>query len=249
MRGLAAAAFWARDRAGRAALLAAAGAALLLPRSLLQGGSDPGAEGFRAGLAAGPGGSVLAGLWGVLLLAGVLALWQGVVASDVESGRFRTTLARPVWRPGVYLARHAGALFLLVLAAGTVRALVGAAGGETASDPVGLFLSALLTGWTAGGLLLLLSSVLDRGDVLAGVALFLAPGALEGAGDPGGPLSLATGLVSAALPPMLPLAEARRSLLTGGWPDDGVLLVVGLYGACALGLAALRLHFREFRAG
>lgn len=249
MSAAAAAAFWARDRAGRAAVLAAAGTAVLLPRTLLRGDSGPAAEGFRAGLEAGPGGSVLAGLWGVFLVAGVLVLWQGVVASDVESGRFRTTLARPVWRPGVYLARHAGALVLLALAAAVVLAVLRAAGGEPVPDPGGLVLAALLTGWAAGALLLLLSSLLDRGDVLACVALLLAPGALEGAADPAGPLATAAGLVSAALPPMLPLAGARRVLLAGGWPDGHALAAAVAYGASALALAALRLHWREYRAG
>lgn len=240
--GIAAALSFARDRAGRATLLVAAGAALLVPRALGAGDGSPGAEGFRAGLEAGPGSGLLAGLWGVLLLAGILVLWQGIVASDVESGRFRTTLVRPVWRPGIFLSRHVAALLLLAAAAAGVAGALRLAGAGGGPDPAGLLLASLLTGWALGGLLLLLSALLDRGDVLAAVALILAPGVLEQG-------TAAGRLLSAGLPPMLPLAEARRALLAGGGPDGDVLAAALLYGAAATGLALLRLHLREFRAG
>lgn len=243
------AAFFGRDRAGRAALLAAAGTALLLPRTLRVEETGPAAAGFRAGLEAGPAGGLLAGLWGVILLAGVLLLWQGIVSSDLEAGRFRTILARPVWRPGVYLARHAAALALLVAASSAVGAILRAAASGAAPDPGGLAAASLLTGWSVGALLLLLSSLLGRGDVLAAVAVLLAPAALEGTAAAGGPLSAAAGLASAALPPVTLLAEVRRSLLAGGWPDGSELLHVVVYGAAALALAVLRLQLREYRAG
>lgn len=248
-RGAWAAAFFGRARAGRAALLAAAGTALLLPRALRVGGKGPAAAGFRAGLEAGPAGGLLAGLWGVLLLAGVPVLWQGVVSSDVRDGGFRTTLARPVWRPGIYLARHAAAIGLLAAAASAVGAALRGAGAAAAPDPAGLAAASLLTGWTAGALVLLLSSLMDRGDALAAVALLLAPAALEGAATAGGALSVAARLVSAILPPVLPLAEARIALLAGGWPDASALLPAVAYGAAALALAVVRLQVREFRAG
>lgn len=240
---------FAGDRAGRAALLVAAGAALILPRALVLVDDGPGAAGFRAGLEAGPGPGLIAGLWGIFLLAGVLVLWQGIVSSDVASGRFRTTLVRPVWRPGIFLARHVTALLLLAAAAAGVAALLWIAGGGAAPDPGGLLLASLLTGWTLGALLLLLSALLDRGDALAAVALFLAPGALEGALEGGTVVGAAGRLLSAALPPMLPLAELRRALLAGAEPGGGVLAAAILYGGAALVLALLRLHLREYRAG
>lgn len=243
--GLPAARSFARDRAGRAALLAAAGAALVVPRALGAGDESPGAAGFRAGLEVGSGSGLLAGLWGVLLLAGVLVLWQGIVASDVESGRFRTTLVRPVWRPGIFLFRHVAALLLLAAAAAGVWGVLRLAGAGAAPDPAGLLLASLLTGWALGGLLLLLSALVDRGDVLAAVALFLAPGVVE----QGTEAAAAVRLLSAGLPPMLPLAEARRALLAGGGPGGDVLAAALLYGAAATGLALLRLHLREYRAG
>lgn len=246
-RGAWAAAFFGRDRAGRAALLAAAGTALLLPRALQVGGEGPAAAGFRAGLEAGAAGGLLAGLWGVLLLAGVPVLWQGIVSSDVQDGGFRTTLARPVWRPGIYLARHAAAVALLAAAASAVGAALRGAG--AVPDPAGLAAASLLTGWMAGALVLLLSSLMDRGDALAAVALLLAPAALEGAATAGGALSVAARLVSTILPPVLPLAEARLALLAGGWPDASALLPAVAYGAAALALAVVRLQVREFHAG
>lgn len=248
-RGAWAAAFFGRDRAGRAALLAAAGTALLLPRALRVGGEGPAAAGFRAGLEAGAAGGLLAGLWGVLLLVGVPVLWQGIVSSDVRDGEFRTTLARPVWRPGIYLARHGAAVGLLVAAACAVGAALRGAGADAAPDAAGLAAASLLTGWTAGALVLLLSSLMDRGDALAAVALLLAPAALEGARAAGGALSVAARLASLVLPPVLPLAEARLALLAGGWPDASALLPAVAYGAAALALAVVRLQLREFRAG
>lgn len=249
MPGLPPASSWARDRAGRAALLAAAGAALLLPRALALEAEGPAAAGFRAGLEAGPGPGLLAGLWGIFLLAGVLILWQGIVASDVESGRFRSVLVRPVWRPGIFLARHVAALALLAAAAGAVGGLLWVAGAGGVPDPPGLLAASLLTGWTLGALLLLLSALLDRGGVLAAVALFMAPGALDRflAGET---LFAAAGrLLSAGLPPMLPLAELRTELLAGARPDGQILLAALLYGGTALALAVLRLRQREYRAG
>lgn len=248
-RGAWAAAFFVRDRAGRAALLAAAGAALLLPRALRAGGEGSAAAGFRAGLEAGAAGGLLSGLWGVLLLAGVLVLWQGIVSSDFVDGGFRTTLARPVWRPGIYLARHAAAIALLAVAASAVGAVLGGAGAGAVPDPAGLAAASLLTGWTAGALVLLLSSLMDRGDALAAVALLLAPAALDGAKAAGGALSAAARLASPVLPPVLPMAEARLELLAGGWPDASALLPAVAYGAAALALAVVRLQVREFRAG
>lgn len=245
-----AALYFARDRSWRAALLAAAGTALLLPRALLPGDPGPGSAGFRAGLEAGPGpgSGLLAGLWGVFLLAGVLVLWQGVVSSHVESGRYRTALVRPVWRPGVYLARHLAALSLLAAAAFGVAGLLRIAGAGPVPDPAGLLLASLLTGWTLGALLLLLSAIMDRGDALAAVALFLAPGALDGLRGDGSPATEAAArLLSAALPPTPSLADARRALLAGVEPDRAVVAAVLLYGAAALGLALLRLRLREYR--
>lgn len=243
---------FARDRSWRAALLAAAGAALLLPRALLLGDSGPGAAGFRAGLESGPGpgSGLLAGLWGVLLLAGVLVLWQGIVSSHVESGRFRTELVRPVWRPGLYLARHLAALSLLAVVACAVAGLLRIAGAGAVPEPAGLLLASLLTGWTLGALLLLLSALMERGDALAAVALFLAPGALDGIRGSGGTvIDGAVRLLMGALPPTRPLAGARRVLIAGGDPDGAGVTAILLYGAAALGLALLRLQLREYRPG
>lgn len=246
---LPAASSFARDRAGRAALLAAAGAALLLPRALALDAEGPAAAGFRAGLEAGPGSGLLAGLWGIFLLAGVLILWQGIVASEVESGRFRSVLVRPVWRPGLFLARHVAALVLLAAAAAAVGGLLWVAGAGGVPDPAGLLAASLLTGWTLGALLLLLSALLDRGGSLAAVALFMAPGALDDFLG-GETLFAAAGrLLSAGLPPMLPLAELRAELLAGARPDGQILLAALLYGGVALALAVLRLQLREYRAG
>ena len=246
---LPAACSFARDRAGRAALLVAAGAALLLPRALALGDEGPGAAGFRAGLEASPGSGLLAGLWGIFLLAGVLVLWQGIVAADVESGRFRTVLVRPAWPPGIFLARHVAALLLLAAASAGVAGLTWIAGAGAVPDPAGLVAASLLAGWTLGALVLLLSALLDRGDLLAAAALFLAPGAVEAFSGGGTVVAAAGRVLSAGLPPMLPLAETRRSLLAGAGPDGGALAAALLYGGAALALALLRLHVREYRAG
>lgn len=247
-RPVRAAASFARDRSGRALLLAAVGGALLLPRVLPAGGAGPGAAGFRDGLAAGGGAAgTLAGLWGVAVLGGILLLWQGLVSSDVESGRFRTLLVRPVWRPGLFLARHVAVLLLLVLAAGIVGASLTWAGAGVPA--AALPLSALLAGWALGGLLLLLSSLLDRGDVLAALALFLAPGALDGLAPAEGLAGAAAGILSRLLPPVFALRDARHALLAGGAPAAGDLAEAAVYGAAAAGLALLRLETREFRGG
>lgn len=242
---LRAAVSFARDRSGRALLLAAVGVALLLPRVLPAAAAGPGAAGFRDGLAGGSAAGTLAGLWGVAILGGVLLLWQGIVSSDVESGRFRTLLVRPVWRPGLFLARHAAVLLLLALAAGAVGASLTWAGAGVPA--AALPLSALLAGWALGGLLLLLSSLLDRGDVLAALALFLAPGALDGLAPAGGLPGAAAATLSRVLPPVFALRDARHALLAGGVPVAADLIEVAVYGAVAAGLALLRLRTREFR--
>lgn len=246
-RSLRAAAFFARDRGLRAVLLAAAAAAVLVPRVLPASGPGPGAAGFRDGLAAGPGATAgtVAGLWGVVLLGGVLLLWQGIVASDAESGRFRTLLARPLWRPGLYLARHGAAIVLLLAAAAAVAGALALKGAGV--PPLALPLSALLAGWALGGLLLLLSSLLERGDVLAALALFLAPGALAGPTPPEGLAGAATSALSAILPPVFALRDARHDLAAGAAPAAGDVVELLFYGAVALGLALLRLHTREYR--
>lgn len=245
---LRAAASFARDRSARALLLAAVGAVVLLPRVLPAAGAGPGAAGFRDGLAAGGAAAgTLAGLWGVVLLGGILLLWQGIVSSDVEGGRFRTLLVRPVWRPGLFLARHGAALLLLVLAAAAVGGCLWLAGARIPAAV--LPLSALLAGWTLGGLLILLSSLLDRGDVLAALALFLAPGALDGLAPAEGPVGVVAAVLSRLLPPMYALRDARHDLMAGGPPAAGDLAEVAIYGTAAVGLALLRLHTREFRGG
>lgn len=244
-------AFFVRDRSGRAALLLGAGLALLLPRALQLGSPGPTAAGFRDGLAAGPGagGAALAGLWGIFLLAGVLLLWQGVVSGDVDRGGFRTVLVRPVWRPGLYLARHGAALLLLCLTVLTAGSVLRVAGGAAAPDPGGLLLSSLLTGWALGGLVLLLSALLDRGDALAAGALFLAPAAVDGLAASGSPAAAAAAVLAPALPPVISLRELRHALLAGGPTDGGDLAAVLAYGAAAVVLAAVRLRTREFRSG
>lgn len=239
--------FFARNRAPRTAALVALGLALLLPRALVLDRSGAAAEGFRDGLAAGagPGGALLAGLWGIFLLGGSLLLWQGVVSGSLAAGRHRTPLARPVWRPGYYLARHAAALLLLAAAAVFAGMSVWAAGGNAAARPAGLLAAALLTGWALGGLLLLLSSLLDRGDALAGAALFLAPAAADGLVPAGGPVY---GLFDALLPPVFALRDVRHALLGGGPVEPGDVGMILAYGAAAVALALLRLRTREFSA-
>lgn len=248
IRVAAVAAFFARDRLPRAAALLAGGLALLLPR-VLGAGAGPRSEGFSDGLAAAGGTGVTAGLFGLVLLAGVALLWQGIVSAEVESGRFRTSLSRPVPATGLFLARHGAALVLLAAAAGADAVVLRLAGGPAVADPTGALLCALLTGWALGGLMLLLSSLLDRAEVLAAVALVLAPGALDGIRLPQGPLGAAAGAVGAALPPVAGLRDARHLLMAGSAPDLADVTAVLLYGAAAVVLALLRLRTREYRAG
>lgn len=248
-RSLAAAGFYVRDRLGRAALLLAAALAVLVPRALALGRAGPGARGFRDGLAAGGADGTLAGLYGLLLVAGVLVLWQGVVSADVESGRFRTLLARPLWPPGLYLARHGAALALVAGTAGATAAVLRCVAGAGGGDPAGVVLSALLTGWALGGVVLLLSSLLRRGDVLSAAALFLAPGAIDPLAEVGPTSAAAAEALSLILPPMASLRDARHALVAGAAPDPEVLAAPVAYGAAVVALALLRLHTREYRAG
>lgn len=234
--------FFARDRAVRAAVLVALGVALLLPRALLLDASGGSARGFRDGLAAGPG-PLLAGLWGIFLLGGVLILWQGIVSGTLGAGGDRTPLVRPLWRPGYYLSRHAAALLLLAGAALPTALVVRAGGGGAAARPAGVLAAALLTGWALGGLLLLLSAVLERGDVLAAVALFLAPAAADGLLVGGG---VASRVLGALLPPVIALRDARHALIAGSPPDVGDVAAPVLYGTAAAALALIRLRAREF---
>lgn len=246
---LLAAAFFARDRAARTATLAAAGVALLLPRALALGAPGHAGAGFRAGLEAGRAAGTLAGPWGLLLLAAVPVLWQGIVSAHVGSGAFRTTLCRPLGRPAYYLARHAAALALVVAGASAAWLTLRVAAGSGAPGLGALLLAALATAWSLGSLLLLLSSLLPRGDVLAGVALLLAPGALQGIAPGTGALGAVAGVASGLLPPVLRLRDFRHALAAGVPPDSADTLVPLVYGAAALGLALLRLRTREYRGG
>lgn len=241
--------FYARDRVGRAAAVLAVGLAVLVPRALLVDPPSGGAAGFREGLAAGAGGggAVFAGLWGLFLLAAVLVLWGAIVSGSVTGGAHRTPLVRPVWRPGYFLARHGAALLLLAALALAAGLVLGGAG-SGASLP-GLVGTALLTGWSLGGLTLLLSSVLDRGDTLAAVALFLAPFATDGLRAVAGPAAGSVGALQSLLPPMGALRGARHALLAGGGVGPGDLAAIAAYGAAALLLALLRLRAREYRPG
>lgn len=241
------------ERAGRLVLFLAAAGLLLGPalRVLRVAGgqaADGVAAGMRAGLAA-TGRHPLGGWLGLLLVAGALGLFAGCVAQERRSGEYRILLARPVSRPGYYLAKWLASLCCYVAGA---AALAGAAawagaGSGLPFSPAGAAATALLYGLAIGGPLFLASVWLDHGDWVAVAALVLLPTALERLALAGSPAAAAA---DRALGPLLPPADIghlRDALLAGGLPAVGDVASVLAYGLAALGVALLSIHLGEHR--
>lgn len=178
-----------------------------------------------------------------LALAAVL-LAAGTVSEPLREGWCRTVLVRPVWRPGWFLARFAGALAwcpavglalhaVLDLLAGPGRLPVGTA----ATVPGALAWAAV-----AGAPTFAFSCLLRRGDGLAATATLLVPALLASLGEVGSrPLPRA---LAAAAPPVGAARDVVEAGLSGLVPPSSALAAVAAHAAgwLLVGLAVLTLR-------
>lgn len=243
-----------RDRVGRLGLLL--GAAMLLAGPHLVGlraaARTPAVSGLRDGLSVTADAHPLSGPIGLMLGAGALLLWEGIVARGRREGTFRTILARPISRPGYFLACYLASLVCLAVAG----LALGAASTWAASGlgrPLSLSGAVLVAGGYAlaiGSPIFLASTWLDRGDALLVVPLALAPSTLArlAEGHWAGGAERAIPVLRLLLPPIEALDAMKGALFAGHVPPAGsVLLVVG-YGLALLAAAVLVIRYGEFRS-
>jgi len=170
------------------------------------------------------------------LLLALAAPWlaEGVVSDLRLGGTGPFLLARPVPRAGVYLARWIAGLGGIVAAAVAISTILNLIWNLRPGDGHGLSIvgsaGAALVIWVwVGSVVLLLSAVVDRGEVLAGALVVVLPVALTIALPPG---SLLAG--AAELTPTRPMLHLARDLMAGrGWRVQE-WLVVSVWGFSTL---------------
>lgn len=231
-----------RDLAPRLILVALLG---LMFYALEPGFHEHGVEAAEVALAEAPQFSFsvanFTGLATIVLLA-------GFISRDRREGYYRMFFAHPTNPLAFYGLRWALSL-LLALLAGGVFLLVGqwVAWGEIRVAPVFL-LHALGFALMYGGVLALLSTVLERGSAVATVLIFFFTEFLYfitrslGA-DPLPPL--VRDLLFFVLPPHAVLNQLFESILAGSLNWAALVFVAG-YSAFWLGLAGLVLRLREW---
>ena len=230
------------DRAARAFVAATVLLALTAPL-LLRQGSAYGA-GLSDGLSAGGtrGARIVVNLVALGLALAAAWLSEGVVSGPRRDGSGPLLLTRPVPRSGLFLARWlAGLTALAVVALAIVATLNGIwRAAEGSGSPMSLpgAFGAVVVTWTwVGSAVLLFSSVLERGEALAGALLVILPISFAAI--------LPTGSVPARLSGSLPseaMLTTSRDLLAGqavsgnaalwavGW--GSLTLAIGIFAAC-----------------
>ncbi len=235
-----------RDRLARAAVATAIMLSLTMP--LLVRGTSDAAAGFRDGSSAGGLSGTSTVIPIVALLLGLSAAWlaEGIVSELRRDGSAPLVLTRPGPRSGYFMARWMAGLVCLATV-GLLTALVlngaarlaGVAG--TGLSPVGAAGAAAASWLWIGSAVLLLSSLLDRGEALAGALLLVLPVSLAALLPPGALLARA----AAALPSRTVL-DISRTLLAADPVIGSHLGRVAAWGAGSLALGLFIAVQREW---
>lgn len=234
------------DRVRRAAIAAAVLLSITLPL-FLRGTSDA-AAGVRDGISASHASGTAALIPIVALMLALSAAWlaDGVVSEVRRDGSAPLVLTRPISRSGYFLTRWMAG-FLCLAAVGLVTTLTIdlaarlSGTGEPALSPVGA-VGAAATSWLwVGSVVLVVSSLLDRGEALAGALLLLLPPYLAATLSP----ETVFTRVAAALPSKTVL-DVSRTLLAGDPVIGGHLVRVAGWSAGALALGLFIAARREW---
>jgi len=205
--------------------------------------------GVREGMAAG-GAAPFGGLLSLMLTGGSLFLWRGIVADRRREGLYRVELARPIWRPGLFLACHIAksvAFVAVALLPGIGFWWVGRSFGLVWS-PAGTALAAAACALLIGSLIFLASAWMDRGDALLILALLLLYRALGLAVGTGPSSGTTRAVLTNMLPPFGALFEVQRAFIAGSAPESGAMTGVAGYGLAALIAGLVSLQYAEFRS-
>jgi len=236
------------DRAARAVVVTTALLALTAPLMLRQGSA------YGAGLS---DGLSVGGTRGATLVVNLLAfglalaaawLSEGVVSGLRRDGSGPLLLTRPVSRSGLFMAHWlAGLTALAAVALAIVATLNGirhAAEGSGSPMSVSGAVGAAIVTWTwVGSVVLLCSSLLERGEALAGALLVILPISLAAI--------LPTGSLPARLSGLLPSRDVlttSRDLLAGQTVSRHTLLWALGWGSLTLAIGILSACTREWRA-
>ncbi|MCL7981638.1 MAG: ABC transporter permease subunit [marine benthic group bacterium] len=237
-----------RDRFPRAAVATAVLLSLTVP--LLMRGASDAAAGVRDGISAGPASGTATVIPIVALLLALAAAWlaDGVVSDLKRDGSAPLVLTRPVSRIGYFTARWLAG-FACLAGAGLVTALVlnGAARFSgfvgPGLSPVGALGAAAASWLWVGSAVLVLSSLLERGEALAGALLLVLPFFLTGMLAPGNSIAR----VAAVLPSRTVL-DVSRTLLAGDPVIGSHLGRVAAWGAGSVALGLFLAVRREWSA-
>lgn len=236
------------DRAARTVVVTTVLLALTVPL-ILRHSSAYGA-GLSDGLSVdGPQGATVAA--NLLALGmGLAAAWlsEGVVSGLRHDGSGPLLLTRPVSRSGLFLARWlAGLTALAALGLAIATALNGigraAGGGGSPLSPLGAIGAAVVTWAWVGSAVLLFSSMLERGEALAGALLFVLPISFAAILRPGSVLARISGSL-----PSQDVLTTTRDLLAGRAATEHAMLSIILWGSATLAVGVIVACRREWRA-
>ena len=236
------------DRVLRAAVVTTVLLALTAPL-LLRHGSAYGA-GLSDGLSIGGtgGATVVVNLLALGMALAAAWLSEGTVSGLRRDGSGPLVLTRPVSRSGLYLARWLAGLTALAASSLAIVAVLNglwrAAGGSGSPMSLpGAFGAAVVTWTWVGSAVLLLSSVLERGEALAGGLLVILPISLAAMLR----TDSAAAKLAGALPSQDMLATSRDLLAGQAVSGDSLLWAIG-WGSLTLAIGIFTACRREWRA-
>lgn len=188
----------------------------------------------------------LPGLYRLLLVGAALVLWEGIVSVPRRDGTFRFLFCRPASRAAFCATGHMARMSWLVCYGIGLAWVLGGPGGRELARGAS---TALAAGGFAGGLTLLASVLVDRGDALA-VAAVLVLGRAARLGDAAvtAPLGSFRSAAAAVLKPVADLDATMVALAACHRPGVAGGLSVLIVSAVTLGLA-LRLVDRQELGG
>jgi ABC-type transport system involved in multi-copper enzyme maturation permease subunit len=172
---------------------------------------------------------------------------DGVVSDLHRDGTGPLLLVRPLPRMALFLSRWLSGFVALAMTCLLCSLLLNLAWqlaggqGRIVSDTGAVAAAAVAWIWV-GSCVLLLSTVLERGEAIIGALLFLLPLSLAAIVTPGSALSAAL----AALPSKAVL-YAARALLSGGATEAVEIASCVVWGAMVLAIGTLAACRREWR--